>query len=261
MLSTRAGKQLLIDTYARLQSTPEAPMRLHQAIESGEDVLPLLEGHPDLQFRFGAPRPAAVHHSTLAIGPKPFFESRDMVQLVGEQCHYTSLGRLSATCKWMRDNISLETKIKAYEAFCERFGRFELLDKTTIRFWDSQLLSQATLRFETQRLTLELGAKTYTAPLPGLITYVNKNHYPAMIRPSYDADIFFRKFVSEMQNPEHHDDLQIWFQNAPSAAHDIEVGIFIRSPLIVNTTVAHGQWEPLPVEFWAWIGFDESSGE
>ena len=257
MLSTRGGKQLLIDTYARLQSAPEAPMRLHQAIESGSNVLPLLEGHPDLQFRFGAPRPVAKN-STLVVGPKPF-ESRDMVQLVCGQCHYTSLGRLSATCKWMRDNISLETKIKAYEAFCERFGRFQLLDETTIRFRDSQLLSQATLRIETRRLRLELGAKTYTAPLGGLMTHVNKNRFPPNLRPSYNADIYFRKFVLEMQNPEHHDDLQIWFQSAAPTTHgDALIGIFIRSPLIVNTTLADGQWEPLPVEFWAWIGFDES---
>ena len=258
MLSTRGGKQLLIDTYARLhtRSAPEVPMRLHQAIESGSNVLPLLEGHPDLQFRFGAP--AAAVHSTLVVGPKPF-ESRDMVQLVCGQCHYTSLGRLSATCKWMRDNISLETKIKAYEAFCERFGRFQLLDETTIRFRDSQLLSQATLRIETRRLRLELGAKTYTAPLGGLMTHVNKNRFPPNLRPSYNADIYFRKFVLEMQNPEHHDDLQIWFQSAAPTTHgDALIGIFIRSPLIVNTTLADGQWEPLPVEFWAWIGFDES---
>ena len=90
------------------------------------------------------------------------------------------------------------------------------------------------------------------------MTHVNKNRFPPMIRPSYNGDMFFRKFMLEMQNPEHHDDLQIWFQNAQSTAHGIEVGIFIRSPLIVNTTLADGQWEPLPVEFWAWVGFDES---
>ena len=278
MFSSRKGKQLLIDAYARLHADgPDAPMRLHDAIRSGQDVRPVLQGHPDLLYRLAPVRVPAPMRSD---GPSPFQHSELVHQVCAFQT-YTSLARLSATCKWMHEIIPLKMKVEAYEAFCERFGRFELLEPTVLRLWDSQVATSASLQvLEDKRLRLTLGGggtafaarlptiadvlglgeEAFAARLPTFVDTVGKNQYP----PSPDKMIMeksmFTHFVKLAQNSANHDDLQIWFRDLATTTHGLSMDIVVRTPLIAKTRISKHKRENLPVEMWSRIVFTEIDG-